>query len=142
MRKRILLLLPLISLLLSLFCACKKEAGDYVKEINSAIEKGDFKKAYELYDVMAAGNPHRDVPLHRDLEEEYDRVAENMKVSIIKNEITTTIKDSENASDVAKIVYIIETRGGNESGLYEFAIKIAKANGKTEIAKGLTEINN
>lgn len=142
MKKRNLLLVPLLSLILSMFCACKKEVSDYVKDIDKAIEQGDYQKAYEIYDVMAAENPHRGVPFHRDLEEEYDRLTENLKTSIIKNEITSSIKDSDGASNVAKIVYIIETRGDNDFDYYEYAIKIAKANGKTELVEGLTKINN
>lgn len=131
-------------LLMPLFCllaSCEKEASDYVKRANKAIEKGDYQKAYNIYDEMVANNPHRGIWLHDELETEYDNAADKLKDTIIKSEIASAIEDSDGASSVAKIVYIIEERGSNSVAYYEYATKIAKAAGNNELADGISCIN-
>lgn len=132
-------------LLVSLFCffmSCEKEASDYVKQANKAIEKKDYQKAYNIYDEMVANNPHRGIWLHGEQEAEYDNAADKLKDTIIKSEIASAIEESEGASNMAKIVYIIEERGNNLNGYYEYAIKIAKAAGNNELANGISSFND
>ena len=137
MKKLYILLIPLFCL----FISCEKEASDYVKQANKAIEKGDYQKAYNIYDEMVANNPHRGIWLHDEQEAEYDNAADKLKDTIIKSEIASAIEDSDGASNVTKIVYIIEERGNNSGTYYEYAIKIAKAAGNTELADGISSVN-
>lgn len=137
MKRIYFLLIPLFCFLLS----CDKEASDYVKEANKAIENGDYQKAYNIYDEMKANNPHRGVPFHGDLEDEYDQACISLKESIVKSEIASTVEDSKGESTIAKIVYIVEDKGDNEKTYYEYAIKLAKAAGNDELAAGLSKVN-
>ena len=132
----------LFSLLFSLFVSCEKEAADYVKEANKAMEQGNYQKAYNIYDEMKANNPHTGVPFHGDLEKEYDRACQNLKESIIKNEIATVIEESEGSVNTPKIVFIIEDKGNNNTKYYEYAIKLAKASNNEELAENISNVMN
>ena len=128
-----------ITVLCILTFSCIREASKYVEEVNIAMEHGDYQKAYNIYDEMVANNPYRG-SMQTEKEEEYDRACNDLKEKIIKNELAETIEDSEGASNVAKIVYIIEEKGNNDSQYYEYASKIARAAGNTQLAEGLSEV--
>lgn len=122
---------------LTIFTSCEKEASDYVKEANKALENNDFAEAYQIYDEMNANNPHRGVPFHGDLEKEYDEQCVKLKDTIVKKELAVTIEDSEGTENIAKIIYIIDDKGAKDKEYYEYAIKLSRACGNDGLAAAI-----
>lgn len=116
--------------------SCEKKPEDYTKEINKAIEKGEYNKAYSLVDEMKTKYKYDDPDSFFLPDWQKAAYDESLKIEekIIKNELGEAIETSEGNQNLAKIVFIIEERGGNSADYYTYAVKLARMSGNEELA--------
>ena len=115
--------------------SCEKKPEDYTKEINKAIEKGEYMKAYSLIDEMKIKYKYDDPDSFFLPDWKKAAYDESLKLEekIIKNEIADAIESSNGSENVAKVVFIIEERGSNSTDYYIYAIKLAQMSGNEDM---------
>lgn len=146
--KRNILLLTLTLICSVLFIQCGNSVESLTKNVNKAIDKGDYAKAYSLVDPYFE---QHDKTQLRD-------ASYNLNEKILKHEIASLVETDDNGDNAANIKFAIKERSkfnsywasrgrdygpdterAQQSEMLKYALSLAKAAGNDALVNKLSQ---